>query len=38
MNGKVSNPDLMNMAFAGYLKSKNFDYEGYNSNFFQQFN
>lgn len=38
INGKISNPDLMNMAFAGYLKSQNFDYNGYNASNFQQYN
>jgi hypothetical protein len=28
----------MNQALAGYLKSQNFDYEGYSSSNFQQYN
>ncbi|RSH91577.1 hypothetical protein EHS25_009876 [Saitozyma podzolica] len=38
INGKISNPDLMNMAFAGYLKSQGFNYDGYNASTFQQYN
>lgn len=28
----------MKMAFAGFLKSENFDFNGYSSDFFKQFN
>lgn len=38
INGKISNPELMKMAFAGYLKSQNFDFDGYSSDHFKQFN
>lgn len=38
INGKVSNKDLMKQAFAGFLKTEGFDFNGYSSDFFKQFN
>lgn len=38
LNGKLSNHDLMKMAFAGYLQSEKFDSQGYSAEDFKIFN